>query len=1013
MSWQTGAPGGHRSDMTQRIRALLMDAGTVGIWPLLVLVGLAGVQNFDVMAFGVLSPDIRHTFGLSNAGIDAVASLTAAVPIAFSVFLGYLGDRTNRIRLTTCAAVVFGAMAVLTGLAPALAILAIARIVGGTGFLSSETIYPSLLSDYYPPKILGSVFGAYRFGAVGLALLGAALAGVLGSVVGWRATYVLLALPTFALVIVALALLKEPPRGATQGLSASSERQGTIGESFRRVRAIRTLRRIWVSAFLFGAGTVPFTTLLSTFFKDVYHQSDAARGAIATVYGVGGLIGIGLGGWLSQRAVRQGRPPRLAIINGVMILEFAAGVSLMAGLPVFALSVIAAGLLSVGAYGFLPAYTTLVSIVGPPRVRAQAFGWSLLFYSAGAVVITPIIGSIGDAHGQRAALLVLAVMVAAGGLVGASAAGFVERDVEQATRAEATSKSEALLSCSNVDAGYGGVQVLFGVDFEVHRGEMVAILGTNGAGKSTFLKAITGLVDPTGGSIFFGGRDITHSDPMATARLGIMAMPGGRGVFPTLSVSDNLKVAGWMFRKDKDYLKRATKQVLEYFPVLTDRSTTLAGDLSGGEQQMLSLAQAFIAEPDLLLIDELSLGLAPALVNRLVEILRHIHAKGVTVILVEQSVNTALQLAERATFMEKGEVRFSGATQELLERPDILRAVFLQRGRPERFADLSRQPESSSSAISPAAVDTAAVGRAVDAVEPTQQDEASLGDSVVVEARSVSKSYGGVSAVKDVSFALRKGEILGFIGPNGAGKTTLFDLVSGFASIDAGSVLLDGLDVTRWPAHRRAAAGLGRSFQDARLWPGLTVAECLAVALHREGEISSALPALLSPPRVADSEEAIGEKVDELVELMHLGSYRNKFVSELSTGSRRIAELGCILASRPSVLVLDEPSSGIAQRETEALLPLLRDIRDQLECSVLIIEHDIPLISQLADRLVALDLGEVVATGDPEVVLTDDRVVDSFLGTGAEMLRMPASVGATGSEGAIPIPAGAHKGPTP
>jgi len=979
--------GQREMGLGQRLQAFVTDTGAAGIWPLLVLMALAGVQNFDLVAFGVLSPDIRDTFGLSNAGIDAIASLTAAVPVAFAVFLGYFGDRTNRVRLTTFAAVLYGAMAVLTGLAPALAVLVIARIAGGTGFLSSETISPSLLSDYYPPKMLGSVFGTYRFGSYGLSLVGAGLAGVMGSVIGWRATYVLLALPTLALVVGVRVLLREPERGAVQGLSAGGgERERTIGESFRRIRAIRTLRRTWTAAFLFGAGTLPFSTLLSTFFKDVYHQGDAARGVIATVYGLGGLLGIGIGAWLSQRVVRTGELRKLALINGLMILEFAVGIVLMAGVPVFAVSVIAAGLLSIGAFGFLPAYTTLVSVVAPARVRAQAFGWSLLFYSLGAVVITPIVGSVGDAHGQRAALLLLAGLVAAGGLVGASCAALVDRDVEQATRAEGASKSEALLSCSGVDAGYGGVQVLFGVDFEIGRGEMVALLGTNGAGKSTFLKAITGLVEPSGGSIFFSGRDITHTDPAATARLGIMAMPGGRGVFPTLSVADNLKVAGWLFRKDKDYLKRATDQVVEYFPVLAERSNTMAGDLSGGEQQMLSLAQAFIAEPKLLLIDELSLGLAPAVVERLIEIVRQIHAKGVTVILVEQSVSTALQLAERATFMEKGEVRFSGPTTELLDRPDILRAVFLQGAGTTSASGLS-------DASNQDRVRSGLSWRR--SPETRNAHESTAVDPVVVEARSVSKSYGGVSAVRDVSFKLEKGEILGFIGPNGAGKTTLFDLVSGFATADQGSVFFGGADVTRWPAYRRAARGLGRSFQDARLWPGLTVAECLAVALHREGEISSVLPALLCPPRVADSEELIHEGVDELIEFMHLEAYRNKFASELSTGSRRVVELGCMLASRPTVLILDEPSSGISQRETEALLPLLRDIRNQLECSVLIIEHDIPLISSLADRLVALDLGRVISAGRPAQVLSDDYVIDSFLGSGAEKLRPSPSMATT------------------
>jgi branched-chain amino acid transport system ATP-binding protein len=190
-------------------------------------------------------------------------------------------------------------------------------------------------------------------------------------------------------------------------------------------------------------------------------------------------------------------------------------------------------------------------------------------------------------------------------------------------------------------------------------------------------------------------------------------------------------------------------------------------------------------------------------------------------------------------------------------------------------------------------------------------------------------------------------------------------------------------ELTRSSAVARAAAGLGRSFQDARLWPGLTVAECLAVALHREGEIEAAVPALLGIPRVAESELLVHERVDELIQMMNLEAYRNKFAAELSTGTRRIVELACIMVHRPSVLLLDEPSSGIAQRETEALGPLLRSIRDRLGCAMLVIEHDIPLIRGLADRLIALDLGAVVADASPDVVLSDPRVVASYLGTAA------------------------------
>src|SRR5438270_10174128 len=234
-----------------------------------------------------------------------------------------------------------------------------------------------------------------------------------------------------------------------------------------------------------------------------------------------------------------------------------------------------------------------------------------------------------------------------------------------------------MLSCRDLDMAYGSVQILFGVDFDVAEGEMVALLGTNGAGKSTLLKGICGLVRPTAGSVTFKGADITEVTADVTARKGISLMPGGKGVFPTLSVEENLRLATWLIQDDHERIDAARREVLDLFPVLAQRGTQMAGDLSGGEQQMLALGMALMTRPELVMIDELSLGLAPTIVGQLLDVVREIHRRGSTIVIVEQSVNIALQLAERAVFMEKGEVRFEGPASELLERPDILRAVFI------------------------------------------------------------------------------------------------------------------------------------------------------------------------------------------------------------------------------------------------------------------------------------------------------------------------------------------------
>jgi len=238
-------------------------------------------------------------------------------------------------------------------------------------------------------------------------------------------------------------------------------------------------------------------------------------------------------------------------------------------------------------------------------------------------------------------------------------------------------KDDLLLSCRGLDMAYGPVQILFGVDFDVVEGEMVALLGTNGAGKSTLLKGICGLVRPTAGTVTFKDEDITKTSADITARTGISLMPGGKGVFPTVSVTENLRLATWLIRDDPERIELARKEVLDLFPILAQRHSQMAGDLSGGEQQMLALGMALMTRPELVMIDELSLGLAPTIVGALLDVVREIHRRGSTIVIVEQSVNVALQLAGRAVFMEKGEVRFEGPAAELRERADLLRSVFL------------------------------------------------------------------------------------------------------------------------------------------------------------------------------------------------------------------------------------------------------------------------------------------------------------------------------------------------
>ncbi len=274
---------------------------------------------------------------------------------------------------------------------------------------------------------------------------------------------------------------------------------------------------------------------------------------------------------------------------------------------------------------------------------------------------------------------------------------------------------------------------------------------------------------------------------------------------------------------------------------------------------------------------------------------------------------------------------------------------------------------------------------------------------IALEIRDVLVQFGGVRAVDVDHMAIRRGRIVGLIGQNGAGKTTLFDVISGFVTQRRGSVVLDGVhELTGLSPVRRAHLGLGRSFQAATLFESLTVAESLMVAFHTRLESSGPLSSALQLPWARREERAMRARVDELVDLMGLGAFHDKFISELSTGTRRIVDLAGVLAVQPSVLLLDEPSSGIAQREVEQLGALLHEVRTALDCTMVVVEHDIPLVRALCDELYAMETGRVIAHGTCEEVLSDDKVVESYLGGGSRAVErsgaaapVPVAMGGT------------------
>jgi ABC-type branched-subunit amino acid transport system ATPase component len=332
----------------------------------------------------------------------------------------------------------------------------------------------------------------------------------------------------------------------------------------------------------------------------------------------------------------------------------------------------------------------IIGAVAPYRMRTQAFALIPVFiFLMGGFFGGILAGALSDAHGERTALSIVAPIAGTiGGLLFVYGSRYLKRDISLAVeelleeQAELGRMSESpddvpVLQVHNLDFSYGPVQVLFDVGLEVRRGEVLALLGTNGAGKSTLLRAISGLGIPDRGVVRLNGRTLTYVDAELRFREGIVQLRGGAGVFPELSVADNLHASLFATRISRPQRQARIELLLEKFPALAKRRSQHARDLSGGQQQMLALAMALVHEPEILLIDELSLGLAPVVVEELLEVVEEMKAAGQTMIVVEQSLNIALAFADRAVFMEKGHVRFEGPARELAERDDLVRAVFL------------------------------------------------------------------------------------------------------------------------------------------------------------------------------------------------------------------------------------------------------------------------------------------------------------------------------------------------
>jgi ABC-type branched-subunit amino acid transport system ATPase component len=646
---------------------LSIGGAGLGLFPLL------RPAFFAVGGVGALFVLERHPGRVSAARTAAVAAAAGLVAVALS---------------TSTVAVVIGAMT-----------------VAAASGVSAAAVLP-LLFDVHRPELRIRVVGGFVAAVVaGIGTAGAVvgLAGGLG--LTWRAGLLFLAaVPAIASVLAWR--LADVPVGRHDrarihrlvedhlgGVGVAPVDLGdrdvglTTTEQFRRVLAPASARPMLVLAGVFGMGVWALPSPLDLWLRDRWGLVGPSRGLLYVALLLATAPAVA---WYAGRAEISFRqaPQHLVQVMSSLAAAAATTLALAAVSPVIGLAVVLLWLWFVCTAALLVGATFVLLSLCDPAYRGHGAVLVGLSSLVGGLFGRQLIGTVGPRFGVGWSFVsVAAVLLGAAGrlrLAITSVESDVDRllgrivEVQEVAVRVGQGHHLPLLSCRHVDFSYGQVQVLFDVSLTVDDAEMVALLGTNGAGKTTLLCLISGLSFPSGGSVYYRGSDITYLGADRRVQLGISQIPGGRAVFGPLSVVENLRAFGHMHGRDRSALERGIDETFAALPRLGERRNQQAATLSGGEQQMLAIGKAFILRPRLLIIDELSLGLAPIVVRELLDMVRRINAGGAAVVLVEQSVNVALSLVDHAYFMEKGEMRFDGPAEQLLARSDLLRSVFLR-----------------------------------------------------------------------------------------------------------------------------------------------------------------------------------------------------------------------------------------------------------------------------------------------------------------------------------------------
>lgn len=671
-----------------------------GSFTFVVLLLLNALEQLEGAALSVLAPDIRDSFGVSSGVIVFISAAAGGFLVLGAVPMGWLADRYRRGPIVGWASVVFSAMVFASGLTLNAFTLFLARF--GVGIARSNTlpVHGSLIADTYPIGVRGrlsaTTMGAgLLVGALSPVAVGG-IAALAGGDNGWRWAFFVLAVPVLLVAFLGFRI-PEPPRGQFEMMDVLGEviETDTVPMSmesvFARLKQIRTLRTAMLAFAALGFGLFTGPVLANLYLEDRFDLSALERGLLGSL---GGLITLAILPFAARGYDARFRedPEKALRLVGLLILPVAVFVPVQYAMPSSLLFAVFGVIPQVFLFTAFTMVGPVLQSVTPYRLRGMgnALGAIYIFF-VGATAGALLAAFFTDAIGPRAAVILLMVPSSLlGGYLLLRSSRFIKNDLslvvaelqeemDEHERQRADPGGVPVLQVNGIDFSYGHVQVLFDVAFEVRKGEVLALLGTNGAGKSTILRVIAGLGTPSRGVVRLNGHTVTYVSPEKRGPLGIRLLPGGKGVFPQMSVRENLEVAAFAYRRDNADFERRIGRVLDLFEALAERQDAAAGSLSGGQQQMLALAATLLHDPEVVLIDELSLGLSPIVVQQLLGVVERLKAEGTTIVIVEQSLNVALAVADRAVFLEKGQVRFEGDAQELAERDDLARAVFLGR----------------------------------------------------------------------------------------------------------------------------------------------------------------------------------------------------------------------------------------------------------------------------------------------------------------------------------------------